>query len=1086
MHARLTYNRPSAKSMPFLFRACLALLWAGCLLAQVNTATISGTVTDQSAAAIPDATVVARNTATNLEHRSVTGSEGIYVLPNLAVGQYSLTVEKAGFRTATQSGIAVAVDQRVRVDFQLRVGDVAESVNVQAEVNQVDTESSTVGQVIDNKRVVELPLNGRNFIQLTALSPGTLVQSSSQFTGEPNVLVNGNRGGATGFLFDGAENFEQNAQTVQISPSIETIQEFKVQTSNFGADSGRQAAVVSVISKSGTNQFHGNAFEFLRNRVLDARNFFSLSSRSEDRKRNQFGGTLGGPIQRNRLFFFGGYEGTRQRLGSVRSSLVPTAAQREGNLSGLPQIFDPATSNRAANTRDPFAGNVIPRSRLSSQALGILEYIPTPNAPGDRYVATTVGKLTNDQVNIKADHRLTDKDNYFVRFTRDSRGETVPGPFPTPGGDLQDVLNFNAIGSYTRTFSPGMINEFRVTYSRFDLNFDTASAGLDVIDKLGITGLDGRKGDRIEGFPILNVTGYGNFGDIGIRPLEQFFTTKNFADTLTWVRGGHTLKVGFDGRLYRRAAFNGINARGNFNFSGVLTQNPSRPGGTGSGLADFLLGLPASAGRNFPRLRQVVNWQNLSSFIQDDWKVTRRLTLNLGLRHELNPQPTESRNRLSSFDFVSGRPIAATGDDDRIDEDAFIFFSQPDLDYMGVVSGRSLRFPARSLRKTQYNGFAPRLGFSYDMFGTGRTVLRGGYGVFYTLVGGNLSTQSIGSVPFFRGETFTGDPLVPTLTFARAFPASNAPPLSEIFAFQNDFANSYVQEWSLNVQQQAFGTVFEAGYVANKGTKLDMQFQANQPRTPGPGAIQPRRPYPKFSTIQFNTTEGSSTYHSLQAKAERRLRNGFTYLAAYTFSKSIAMTTTSQNPYNLAEAKGLADFDIPHRFVLSSVLELPFGKGRNWLNRGGTVHALLGGWSLGGILQLQSGTPFTPTTGRDIANVGTTTRPDRSGKGTVPNRSIQKWFDPAAFTNPATFTFGNSGVNILRGPGFQNIDAIVSKNFPLGPETRWLQFRFEAFNLFNHANFGQPNANINTPAQVGAIFSAGQPRVLQIALKLNF
>lgn len=1059
---------------------------ASFLTAQVNTATISGTAVDQSGAAVPDATVTARNTATNVETQTVTGTEGIYVLPNLAVGRYSVTVAKSGFRTAAQSNILLTVDQRLRVDFQLRIGDVAESVDVQADVKQVDTESATVGQVIDNKRVVELPLNGRNFIQLTALSPGTLVQGNSQFTGEPSVLVNGNRGGSTGFLFDGAENFEQNAQTAQVSPSIDTIQEFKVQTSTFGADSGRQAAIVSVISKSGTNEFHGNLYEFLRNRAFDARNFFSLDSRSEDRKRNQFGGTIGGPIVRNRMFFFGGYEGNRQRVASVRNSLVPTAAQRAGNLAGLPPLYDPATTDRPTSARDPFPGNVIPSSRLSSQSLGILEYIPLPNAPGDRYIVNTVGKLTNDQYNAKVDHRVTDRDNYFVRFTRDTREETIPGAFPIPGGDIQNVENYNAVGSYTRTLTPAMLNEFRVSYSRFDLNFDTMSAGLQIIDPLGITGLEGRKTDNIEGFPILNVTGYGNFGDIGIRPLEQFFTTLNFADTFTWIKGSHTLKIGADVRLYRRAAFNGINARGNFSFSGVLTQNPARPGGTGAGLGDFLLGLPASAGRNYPRLRQIVHWQNISTFFQDDWKVSRKLTLNLGLRHELNPQPTEEQNRISSFDFVSGRPIAATGDDDQIDDDAYIFFSQADLDYMGVASGRSLGFPSRALRKTQYKGFAPRFGFAYDVFGKGTTVIRGGYGIFYTLVGGNLSTQSIGSVPFFRGETFAGDPLVPTLTFASAFPASGAPPLAEIFAFQSDFANSYIQEWGLNIQQQLGSTVFEVGYVANKGTKLDVQYQGNQPRTPGAGGIQARRPYPKFSTIQFNTTEGASSFHSLQAKAERRMRAGLMFLASYTFSKTISITGTNQNPYSMAEAKALADFDIPHRFVLSSVYELPFGKGRTWLQQGGIVNAIFGGWSLGGILQVQAGSPFTPTTGRDIANVGTTTRPDRIGQGTVADPTIDQWFDASAFTNPVSFTFGNSGVNILRGPGSQNIDAILSKNFPLGAESRYLKFRFEAFNAFNHANFGQPNANINTPAQVGRIFSAAAPRVLQLALKLYF
>lgn len=1057
------------------------------LPAQVSNASLSGSVADSSGAGVPETRVVARNTATNIEYATVSNGEGLYVIPSLPAGEYSLTAERTGFNREIVSNLRLAVDQRARVDFQLQVGSTSESVQVTGQVNQVDMDSSTVGQVIENKRVLDLPLNGRNFSQLAALTPGTLVQGDSQFTGQPSVLVNGNRSGATGFLIDGAENFEQNAQTVQVSPSIETIQEFKVQSSTFGADSGRQAAVVSVISKSGTNQFHGNLFEFLRNRAFDARNFFSVRSEPEDRKRNQFGGTLGGPIVRNRVFFFGGYEGIRQRLATVANSLVPTAAQRRGDLSTLPAIYDPATTDRTTTARERFAGNIIPGSRLSPQALGLLEFIPLPNAPGDRYVANQVGKLTNDQVNFKLDHRVTDKDSYFARFTRDERDQNIPGAFDLVGGDMQHVTNYNAIASYTRTFSPVMLNEFRVSTSRFDLNFDTATQGLAVIDRLGITGLDARKVEGIEGLPILNVTGYGNFGDIGIRPLTQFFTTFNYADTLTWIRGSHTLRVGADLRLYRRAAFNGINARGNYSFGGAMTQNPLSPGGTGSGLADFLLGLPASAGRNYPRLRQVVHWKNLSSFVQDDWKATRRLTLNIGLRHDFSGQPYEERNRIGSFDLVNGRPIAASDEGGTIDRDALLFFTQTELDYLGVTTGESLGFPARTLRNNKWNGFAPRFGFSLDVFGTNKTVLRGGYGIFYTLVGGNLSTQNIGSVPFFRGETFTSDQRFPTLTLANAFPGSGALPVPEIFAFQQDFANSYVQEWSFNIQHQlGRDTVVEIGYVGNKGTALDITYQANQPRTPGAGAIQARRPYPKFSTIAFNTTEGYSNYHALQAKAERRFHNGLTYLAAYTFSKAILMGGQDQNPNDLRDGKGLASYDVPHRFVLSSVYELPFGKGRAMLQRGGWVNAVAGGWQVGGILQVQSGFPFTPTTGRDIANIGTTTRPNRSAQGTVDNLTIDRWFDASAFTNPAAFTYGNSGVNILRGPGSQILDLVASKNFGLGSESRYLQFRAEAFNSLNHANFGLPNANINQPAQVGRIFSAGSPRVMQLALKLFF
>lgn len=1057
------------------------------LSGQTNTATVAGAVKDPSGAAVPEAAVIVTNTRTNVEYRSLTGPEGLYVVTNLPVGEYRVRVERQGFRSETRTGVQLAVDQRARVDFELQVGNVADSIQVTGEVPQVDIESSAVGQVIENKRVVELPLNGRNFVQLAALSPGTLVQGASQFTGQPSVLVNGNRGGATGFHMDGAENFERNAQTVQVSPPIEIVQEFKVQSSNFGADSGRQAAIVSVVTKSGTNEFHGNVFEFLRNRVFDARNFFSRETRAEDRKRNQFGGTLGGPIVRNRMFFFGGYEGTRQRLATVRNSLVPTQAQRLGDFSGGPVVFDPATTIRP-NTRFPFAGNRIPLDRISRQAAGLLEYIPNPNAPADRYIVNQAGRLTNDQYNIKVDHRFTDKDSYSIRFTRDTRDESLPGPFELVGGDLQNVINYNAVASYTRTISPSKLNEFRWSTSRFHLDFDTLSRGKNIIDALGIGGLEGRKRENIEGFPILNVVGYGNFGDIGIRPLEQNFVTYNLSDMFTWIRGAHTIKIGADLRLYSRRAFNGINARGNFSFNGLLTQNPAQATGTGSSLADFVLGLPNSASRNFPRLRQIVEWTNLSSFLQDDWKVSKRLTLNIGIRHEYNGQPAEVRNRLGSFDLESGRPIASTGEDGRIDQDAFIFFNQTELDYLGVVSGISQGFPARSLRQNIYDSFAPRFGFSYDLFGRGRSVLRGGYGIFYTLVGGNLSTQNIGSVPFFRGETFVTDPIIPNLTLANAFPGSTAMPVPEIFAFQKRFENSYVQEWSFNIQHQlATSTVLEVGYVGSKGTRLDIAYPANQPRTPGPGGVQARRPFPRFSTIQFNTTEGNSNFHSLQVRMERRFRDGLTYLASYTLSKTIYAAVTDQNPYSIKEARALAAFDAPQRLVVSTVYEIPVGSGRRFVNRGGAVNALFGGWQVGGILSFQSGSPFTPTTGRDIANVGTTTRPDRLGTGTLENRTIERWFDASAFANPAPFNFGTSGVNILRGPGLQNIDGILSKSFRLGSnENRYVQYRFEAFNVLNRVNFANPNANINQPAQVGRIFAAGAPRILQMALKLYF
>ncbi len=681
-------------------------------------------------------------------------------------------------------------------------------------------------------------------------------------------------------------------------------------------------------------------------------------------------------------------------------------------MLGLPALYDPATTDPATRRRQPFEGNIIPASRLDPIATALLNYIPEPNSPGDRYIITTAQKLTENQYNFRTDYKATEKDSFFFRFTQDHRTQENPGPFGTiVGGKQDDVLSINGVLSYTRLFSPTKINEFRFSANRINLNFDTLSKGLNVIDELGIGGLEARKVESIEGFPILGVVGYPNFGDGPSLPLQQRFNTFYWVDTFTWIKGNHSVKVGADVRRYQRAAFNGINARGSYSFTGTLTQNPQSPGGTGSALADFLLGLPNTAARNHPRLRQRLFWTNVSSFVQDDWKITRKLTLNLGVRHEFNGQPLEKQDRIGSFDLMSGRPVAASAEDGTIDDDALIFFTQPELDFLGVTVAKDLGFPRRTLRENHYRSFAPRIGFAYSPFHSAKTVIRGGYGIFYTLPNGGPQVGPSVSVPFYRAETFTTDPLVPSLTLRNGFPASTAVPVPDIMADQKDWNGPYIQEWSFTLQQQLDqSTVVELGYVASKATHLEMRYQLNQP-PPGPGAIQARRPHPKFSLIQSTATVGYGNYNALQIRAERRFSRGFTFLAAYTLSKAITnvhgdvgILSNTQNPADLKDTKGLSDFDIPQRFVLSTVWELPFGGGRRWLNQTGVWNALLGGWQLGNILTLRSGLPFTPTTGRDIANVGATTRPNRVGTGAVSNPTLDRWFDVTAFTNPAAFT----------------------------------------------------------------------------------
>ncbi|MCI0622594.1 MAG: carboxypeptidase-like regulatory domain-containing protein, partial [Acidobacteria bacterium] len=443
--------------------SCIALLTFSALIlrAQLSfaqTAEITGRIMDSSGAVIPDVAVTVTNVETGIKRNTASGGEGYYTVPLLQPAEYKVAVQKPGFKTLTRANIKLVIGQVARVDFTLELGELTQTVEVTTEAPLVDRDTSAVGQVIDSKRILELPLNGRNFVQLTALTPGTLLGATDSNTAQPYLYVNGNRNGDSGFQVDGADNFDQNQGTVHTSLSLEAVQEFKVQSSTFSADSGRQAAIVSVVTKSGTNQFRGNVFEFVRNKVFDARNFFSPSSEPEDLKRNQFGGTLGGPIIRDRLFFFGSYEGTRQRLASLQNNLVPSQDQRRGSMVGLPALYDPATTDPVTRQRQPFQGNIIPASRLDPIATALLDNIPLPNSPGDRYILTTAEKLTDNQYNLRTDYKATEKDSLFFRFTQDHRTQENPGPFGTiVGGKQDDVLSINGVLSYTRLFSPTKI-----------------------------------------------------------------------------------------------------------------------------------------------------------------------------------------------------------------------------------------------------------------------------------------------------------------------------------------------------------------------------------------------------------------------------------------------------------------------------------------------------------------------------------------------------------------------------------------------------------------------------------------------------
>ena len=1051
------------RRFPLLLAIALA---AGLAWAQ-GTATIFGTVSDSTGGVVPGARVIVRNMQTGLERETRSNEAGSYVAAQLPVGVYTVTAEAAGFKSGIQEGIRVQVDENRRVDFRLEVGALSESITVEAAIAQVETREGTLKEVVDAERIVELPLNGRNAIELQYLVAGVGRRTDRGQQQNPSVSINGSRSNANNYTLDGGDNHDPYFNSPAAFPNPDALQEFSIQTNAYSADRGRNAGIImSAVTKSGTNQLHGSLFEFLRNEKLNARNFFAVTV--PPFKRNQYGGTLGGPIRKNKLFYFTSYQGTRERSapGSVTATVL-SQAERQGDFSEiLPRSL-----------RDPqgglFPGNIIPRSRLHPAALKFLEaFIPLPNRPGNLYSFASQQSIDDEQVIAKVDYNATDAHRLYGRLLynydyTDQAAGNVPGFLAGI-----DYRNWNLVFNDTYMISSSILNVAGFTFADIDrVQVPVVPKNLTWMD-LGANFTRATEGSYPAAHDT-NVQGY--FNAFSRFPLNHFRQNYTFTDTLAVNKGPHYLRIG--GELRRSL----LNLQELFRCDPyVLFRNQF----TGDAAGDFMLGRPSQIQQIADTSNKPRAWE-VALFVQDDWKASRRLSLNLGVRWEPFLPFIDLTDKFSQvrLGFQSKRfPTAPAG---------VAFAGDP-----GVP---------RALVLTRWPDFGPRFGFAWDLFGTGRTALRGGYGIFYSKIRQQAHNQISNNQPFAIQLTIDSPPLGlnnPYSETGNPFPFR--PPRDaqevakyrwvlpmEIRQWNVDFRNAIVQQWNLNLQQQ-LGTsyVITLAYAGSKGNHLYMQNEGNPGIYGRPGNLNQRRPlYPTFGSITDMSSQGNSTYHALQVTLNKRLSKGFTVLANYTFGKLLDDASSDgdapANPWNIAAEKGHSDFDITHRFAASYIWELP-----KLRNRHAALRSVLGHWEINGIVVLESGRWLTVVSGQDRSGTGVNEdRADAVGNWRLPegrsrSEKIARWFNTDAFVANAPGTFGTAGRNIIPGPGQIDLTFGLFKNIPIR-ESHRLQFRAEIFNLFNRVNLGNPNTN-RSSGNFGRITGAGDPRVVQLALKYLF
>lgn len=1063
------------------------------MAAQNIRSTVIGRITDASSAAVPAASITITNLDTNQKRSVQSSGTGDYIIPQLEPGPYTLTAEHEGFRREVVRRIVLETGQDFRVDINLKVGAVSETIEVEATAPLINADNASIGGVVEQRKITELPLNGRNYLQLATLQPNVLPPTQ----GSANASRGGlNIAGASEvsnlYVKDGIDN-NSASDGASHTPILDTIREFKVLTGTYSAEYGRASgAQIMVTTKSGGNDLHGSLWEFHRNSAFDARNFFSPSK--PPFRRNQFGAVTGGRIRRDKTFFFLGYEGQLRGQQDASRLNLPTVAFRNGDFSAITTpIRDPRNSNT------PFPGNRIPQPAWSPQGAGLLALYPQPNTAGvQNYAVSAATKNEAHQFMLRGDHRFSSKDSaYLVYEWQDSGGLSPLAGVGLPGyGTIGSSGTQHAVANWTHIFSPNWIAEFRMGFSRLKVLNLQEDYEVDVVKRLGIQGLtDVGKTPFNNGAPRVAITGFGGIGGGTNQPQGRGENTYHYVGAMTYIKGAHTFKMGGDYFLFLYNSFNTATGRGSFNFDGRYS---------GNSVSDLLLGFPFQASRALGEPFHNAVLKSSGAYFQDDWKVNSQLTLNLGFRYDLYPALTERVDKLSSFDPRTNTLIVAGG------REAY-------LGPGGSVLIRNRADVGRQVFETDYNNVSPRIGLAWRPAKAGKTVIRAGFGMFYNIqMVGNGITPLSRSTPFREAQQ-AGPFSPPFLTNLRdMFTLTTSTPV--VPGIQRDIKTAYIQQYSFGIQRELKrNLVLDVTYMGSAGHKLPVGWNINQ-ALPGPGTVASRRPYPGWGSLSggYISSVGNSNFNSMSVRLERRFESGLSFLTSYSWSKSIDMspgvatddasgTAVAQNARNLKGERGVSGFHIPHRFVLSTVYSLPFGKvaGNNKF-----VKAIVSGWQTTGIFTMQAGRPFSITSGRDESNTdGGADRPNAIGDWRVENPTVGRWFNPCtllangtrrnclagdtpAWQINAINTFGNVGRTTMRGERAVNVDIGIFRKIAI-TERLGAQFRAEVFNVANRPTFLLPIGNAASPTfgQItGAVSSGdfGAQRQFQLGLKIVF
>ncbi|MSV27684.1 MAG: TonB-dependent receptor [Bryobacterales bacterium] len=1078
----------AARISMFMFLAGLALTLPPAGYSQEITGTVLGSVSDDTGAVVPGVKVDIRNIGTNVTRTYTTNEAGLYAFPFLNPGNYELTVEAAGFQRFVQQNIILEVNQRLRIPVTMTVGAVTENVTVTGAPPALETASGSLGQTIDSRPIAQLPNLNRNPLNIVFLSPGL---SPNNFDRESSTAaatmgsINGGRADDNEVLLDGGSTISLSSNIAVLNPNIDTVAEVRIQTNSYSAEFGRAVGgTVNVTTKSGTNEVHGTLFEFHRNAAFTARNFFD--GKEPRFTRNQFGGAVGGPVYlpkvydgRNRTFFFASFEGIRQTLGLTNIGTLPSEAMRSGDFTGLPAVYDPMTTavRDGVQGRLTFPGNRIPSSRFDSVSSNILKYYPLPTRAGsvNNFTLSLPTTSVEDRIAARIDHNVGVKNKFFGRYLYDDprNSTTNNGPRTLPDARVDPSLpqqpkSYQWVLGDTHLFSPRTLNEFRFTFFRFLSTQYPGSLNLGFPSQLGLKGVDQAL------FPRVDITGFLPLGHASVNDTRQ--NLFSWSDTVSHTVGSHTLKFGFAASRFQ------FNNRGKGVLSGSFSFNqlPTAQVGqatTGNPLASFLLGFPISSSLETIRPTFGHRWTNFGQFVQDEIRISSRLTLNLGLRYEIETPLIEVNDLQSTFD-VRKRGFVFAGADGA----------------------------PRRLSDTDYHNFGPRLGFAWTPRANGKFVVRGGYGGFYASTSSSQVQQS-------RATGFTATGLFPSPDNGVTLPikldqglprividpraATNAQNISTNVIERNS-KRAQIHQWNLNLERQFGDFLVQVAYAGSKGTHLiASSYNINQVPTAllGPGNAQTKRPFPDFQNITVNNPNAAtSIYNGFYASVNRRLSRGLTLITSFTVHKSIDSSSGRgafieygglgpQDNYDRRTERGISQFDRTKRYVAGWVYELPAG------NRQGLAKLLLAGWESSGIVEFMDGTPLAMTnTPNQTNSLGGGARPNRAAgvSPSLDNRTPARYFNTSAFVAPPQFTFGNASRTepSLRTPGWATVDFSMLKNFALG-ERRSLQFRAESFNLTNRTNFQRPNTVLGTP-QFGQILAAWAPRRIQFGLKVIF